>query len=269
MGVISAALCVSYSASLCFKKEKTNLRFLILKGFYFSVFLRSLKLYQMQVETKTKMLSVTFFVIGILFIVFDYYSVIIPGFISKTLLIPILFFFFISNIRAAYNNHDKLLIASLFFSWAGDVVLEFSGFFIPGLGCFLLAHVMYLTLFFSTAGENSVFGKRWYLLLPVLVSGLLLIGYMYNNLGEMRLPVIIYSVIILTMLTAAINRIDKVNRASYILVLAGAALFVISDSAIAINKFSRHFESSGIVVMTTYITAQYLIVYGYISENKK
>ena len=82
----------------------------------------------------------------------------------------------------------------------------------------------------------------------------------------MRLPVIIYAAVILTMLSGAINRIEKVNRKSYYLVLAGAVLFVISDSSIAINKFSHQFESSGIVIMSTYIVAQYLIVAGYISQ---
>jgi uncharacterized membrane protein YhhN len=82
----------------------------------------------------------------------------------------------------------------------------------------------------------------------------------------MRIPVIIYAAVILTMLSGAINRLEKVNRKSYYLVLAGAILFVISDSSIAVNKFSHQFESSGIVIMSTYIVAQYLIVAGYISQ---
>jgi uncharacterized membrane protein YhhN len=68
------------------------------------------------------------------------------------------------------------------------------------------------------------------------------------------------------MLAGAINRIDKVKKKSFWLVLAGAILFVISDSAIAINKFSYHFEYSGIVIMSAYIVAQYLIVTGYIEQ---
>jgi uncharacterized membrane protein YhhN len=71
------------------------------------------------------------------------------------------------------------------------------------------------------------------------------------------------------MLTGAINRLEKVNRASYYLVLTGAILFVISDSAIAVNKFSHHFESSGIVIMSAYIIAQFLIITGYIKEFRE
>jgi uncharacterized membrane protein YhhN len=93
------------------------------------------------------------------------------------------------------------------------------------------------------------------------------VSYLYAGLAEMKLPVILYAIIILTMLTAAINRIDKVNKISYYLVLSGAILFVISDSSIAIAKFSHPFKSSGIVIMSTYVVAQYLIVIGYIAQT--
>ena len=114
--------------------------------------------------------------------------------------------------------------------------------FIPGLVFFLLAHLMYLWVFISTPGKNSVLSSRVYLLIPVLLFGIGLIVFLYNDLGEMRIPVIMYAVVILLMLSGAINRIEKVNRKSYWLVLAGAILFVISDSFIAINKFSMPFE---------------------------
>ena len=84
----------------------------------------------------------------------------------------------------------------------------------------------------------------------------------------MRLPVILYTIVILAMLAGAINRIEKVKKVSYSLVLAGAILFVISDSVIAYNKFVHQFDTSGIVIMSTYVSAQYLIVAGYIIQFK-
>jgi uncharacterized membrane protein YhhN len=99
-----------------------------------------------------------------------------------------------------------------------------------------------------------------------MIFGIGLVSFLYGDLAEMKLPVIIYAIVILTMLSGAINRSEKVNQHSYWLVLAGAILFVISDSAIAVNKFSLPFESSGIVIMSTYILAQYLIVTGYIYQ---
>jgi uncharacterized membrane protein YhhN len=96
---------------------------------------------------------------------------------------------------------------------------------------------------------------------------MILVSYLYAGLAEMKLPVILYAIIILIMLTAAINRIDKVNKISYYLVLSGAILFVISDSSIAITKFSHPFKSSGIVIMSTYVVAQYLIIMGYVAQT--
>lgn len=220
-------------------------------------------------NTRSKILSFVYFLTGSAFMVFQNGDTILPVLIIKSLIIPILMILFIVNLKLFSNRLNLIMLAGLFFSWAGDVVLEFEGLFIPGLGCFLLAHVMYLVVFFKTPGRNVIFQKRWYLLIPVILSGAGLILYLYNDLADMRIPVILYSIVILTMLTGAINRLEKVNRTSYYLVLAGAILFVISDSAIAINKFIHHFDSSGIVVMTTYIIAQYLIVSGYIKQSKR
>jgi len=220
-------------------------------------------------NTRTKILSLAYFLTGSAFMVFQNGDTILPVLIIKSLIIPILMILFIVNLKLFLNRLNLIMLAGLFFSWAGDVVLEFEGLFIPGLGCFLLAHLMYLIVFFKTPGKNVIFRNRWYLLIPVILAGTGLIFYLYNDLAAMKIPVIIYSIVILTMFTGAINRLEKVNRTSYYLVLAGAILFVISDSAIAINKFSHHFDSSGIVVMTTYIIAQYLIVSGYIKQSKR
>jgi len=79
----------------------------------------------------------------------------------------------------------------------------------------------------------------------------------------------VYSTFIIVMLAGAINRIEKVNHTSYYLVLTGAILFVLSDSAIAVNKFSYNFPYSGTVIMSTYVIAQYLIVTGYIKQFRE
>jgi uncharacterized membrane protein YhhN len=83
----------------------------------------------------------------------------------------------------------------------------------------------------------------------------------------MKVPVIFYAAVILSMVAAAINRMERVNRISYIAVLCGAILFVISDSLISINKFYAPFRYSGIAIMSTYILAQYLIVYGIVKQD--
>jgi uncharacterized membrane protein YhhN len=222
---------------------------------------------------KTKIVSVIYFLAGFLFIVLGKQSYFSTAIVLKALIIPILMILFRINLNSTINHLDKLMFAGLFFSWAGDVILEFShrndDLFIPGLVCFLLAHIMYLTVFFTTPGKNIILRNRVYLLIPVLIYGIGFVYYLYNDLAEMRLPVILYSIVILTMLVGAINRLEKVNRTSYYMVLTGAILFVLSDSSIAINKFGHPFESSGLLIMSTYIVAQYLIIAGYIKQFRE
>lgn len=221
---------------------------------------------------KNIIITVVYFLTGLISIIFLQQPSFLPGFIFKALLMPLLMLLFFMNTDHFTARLHLFFFAGLFFSWAGDVLLEFPDrngmFFILGLGCFLIAHLMYLTVFLSTPGKNTINGKRLYLIIPVVIYGGLLIIYLYPHLAEMRIPVIIYAMVILSMLTAAINRKAKVSEESFYLVLAGAMLFVISDSSIAINKFSHQFAFSGVLIMSTYILAQYLILRGYLSQYK-
>jgi uncharacterized membrane protein YhhN len=211
---------------------------------------------------KTKILTVIYLLTGLIYTALDTHLSFLPGILLKGIIIPLLIIIYLVNSR---RNLRIAILAALVFSWAGDVILGFS--FIAGLACFLLAHVMYATAFFKTQGTGVIFFRRCYLLLPAILYGAGLIYLLYNNLDGMRLPVIIYTIVILTMLEAAINRYGKVNRLSFILVLTGAILFVISDSLIALNKFGFPFMFSGVAVMTTYIAAQYLIVAGILKQS--
>jgi uncharacterized membrane protein YhhN len=83
----------------------------------------------------------------------------------------------------------------------------------------------------------------------------------------MKLPVTIYTLVILTMVCGAINRYGKVNFRSWLIVLIGAILFLFSDSGIAISKFLHPFCGSQVLIMSTYVTAQYLIVMGYLWQD--
>jgi uncharacterized membrane protein YhhN len=221
---------------------------------------------------KNRVISALYFLIGIIAIILLDQPSFYPGFIAKSLIIPSLMILIVVNFNLVANKLHLYLFAGLFFSWVGDMTLEFTRineiFFVIGLICFLLAHLMYLVVFLKTPGKNIILTKKAYLLIPVIIYGIVLVTYLYNDLAEMRIPVILYAAVILSMLAAAINRKDKVNVASFYMVLAGAVLFVISDSTIAVNKFSHHFDFSGIVIMATYIVAQYLIVSGYVCQFK-
>jgi uncharacterized membrane protein YhhN len=218
----------------------------------------------------TRTLSTIYFSIGIVCIAFETIGARWPALIVKALLMPVLFIIYYRPIKDQVNNFHRMIISALLFSWLGDITLEFQWvneiFFMVGLSCFLIAQVLYLISFFSTTGQNILFFNKIYLLLPVILYGVIILYFLYGELGDMKVPVIVYTVVILSMLTSAINREKKVNRQSYMLILIGAILFVLSDSMIAIDKFGYSFPLSGIAVMITYITAQYLIALGCLKQ---
>jgi uncharacterized membrane protein YhhN len=57
------------------------------------------------------------------------------------------------------------------------------------------------------------------------------------HLGKMKLPVIVYMVVILVMAWQAWERWRQTGQSGALLAFLGAGLFVISDSALAINRF--------------------------------
>jgi uncharacterized membrane protein YhhN len=219
---------------------------------------------------RTRLLTLLFVANGVATIVFGELGFSLAAFITKVMIIPFLLTIFFVNLQPPKDKHHLLMAAGLVFSWFGDILLEFTGrnenMFLFGLASFMVAQLIYMYVFFATPGKNSLASNRKLLLIPPVVSAALLISFLYNDLGPMRLPVILYAMAIMAMVTGAINRIEKVNRESFYLVLSGAVLFLISDSTIAINKFSYKFELSSIVVMSTYIVAQYLITVGYIKQ---
>ena len=140
--------------------------------------------------------------------------------------------------------------------------------FMIGLVCFLITHVLYFAVFCLAPGRNYAVKRISLFLLPVIMYGAGLLYYLMDDLGDMRIPVIVYTVVLLAMLAAAISRYKKVSSASYYLVLMGAVLFVLSDSLLAVNKFSHPLKGSSALIMSTYITGQFLIVIGYIKQYR-
>jgi len=197
-------------------------------------------------------------------------------FITKPLLVPLLVGYFYSATASFRSSLKKWIIFALVFSWIGDVLLMFESansiFFIFGLIAFLIAHIFYILLYENIIRLENI-KKNYWLFIPVLVYYLLLIYILSPHLENMKWPVRIYGVVISYMLVQALQagRIRN-NRAAAILTIAGAGLFITSDSILALNKFYKPLEYSGILIMLTYGIAQLLITLGgvrYISSASK
>ena len=228
---------------------------------------------------KSKHLILIYFVVMVLEIlgeiVFDFQQLPYGIWTFKPLLMPILAFWYYKETKAK-TAFDKVILVSLFFSWWGDNFLMPAIFktdinFLLGLASFLIAHVLYIVGFFKTDRKSpSILKSKPYLALPFLAIGigLLFILFQQNVPGfaEMSLPVVVYASVIMIMVISAVNRYGKVNPASFKWVLIGALLFMLSDSFIALSRFTTLFEGSTfvarILIMPLYVIGQYLIVKG-------
>lgn len=183
---------------------------------------------------------------------------------TKPLLMITLLLYFISA-SEGYPGWRVFVIFALVFSWGGDVLLMQEGMFAAGLGSFLLAHLFYITAYWKTGAAKGQI-TPWDFIKFVLI-GMLLMWLIYPGLGNMLIPVLLYSAVLLSMGVFAHKRRGATSPASFILVAFGALLFVLSDSLIALNKFAFEVPSERLLVMSTYITAQFLIIQGLIRHK--
>ena len=200
---------------------------------------------------------------------------------TKPLLMPTLIawaFLFAKENNITFN---KIIILAVIFSLFGDIALMLLSIspdiFIIGLVCFLVAHIIYIVLFIKIASkQKSLLISKPYFIIPFIIYAGLLLGFLYQQnhpeFIKMQIPVIIYAAVILTMLLAAVSSYGNILRNNFMLLTVGAFLFVLSDTTIALSKFSPLFEHhqhiARIIIMSLYGTAQFLIIKGYVSINK-
>ncbi len=225
---------------------------------------------------KNKLLFV-YLLLCIIEIATEYFQTDMLRYIVKPTLMIVLAFYFYKETKPDISSFAKKILAALVFSWGGDVFLMFPDFFLPGLISFIIAHVFYILAFFeniNSAKEKRPIGNTLLFALPFLIATGALFRILFTSLGEMMVPVAIYTFVITVMGISAALRFGTVSKESFRLVLSGAVIFMLSDSTIALNKFLFHGELpyARIVIMVTYLLAQYLIVQGclnFINSQRK
>lgn len=174
------------------------------------------------------------------------------------------------NMQSGFN---RLVLAGLIFSLFGDCFLLFAGsdvyFFLYGLISFLFAHIVY-SLAFIRDFKNNPDASKYYGHLMLFFMGIFSMSYytfIRDYLNDFRIPVMAYMFVISVMAILAGYRYRRVNLLSFRMIYLGAIFFVISDSALAFNKFVQPFSSAGFIIMSTYMIAQYLITIGAIERK--
>jgi uncharacterized membrane protein YhhN len=192
-------------------------------------------------------------------------------YISKPLIVVSIAAYFLSQTSYSSTSLKKWILFALFFSWVGDILLMFQVanqlFFLLGLSSFLLAHIFYIIFFQTIRAREKIRPKVW-LLLIVLVYYTPLISFLSPHLGDMKMPVIIYGAVISLMLSLAMDMLFIQDKRAGRLMMAGALLFVLSDSVLAINQFYQSFPLAGVIIMLTYGLAQFFIIEGAIKYIK-
>ncbi len=157
--------------------------------------------------------------------------------------------------RADSPFYKHMITAGLLFSLAGDVFLMLpSDRFVAGLIAFLIAHLFYIAAFVS-----EVSALAWWPLIPLAIYGIIVYIILAPVLGKLKWPVVIYVLVILIMAWLAWERWNQGGHGGELAAFAGALLFVISDTILAINRFRKAFKMSRAMNLTAYFAAQWLI----------
>jgi uncharacterized membrane protein YhhN len=187
-------------------------------------------------------------------------SAILVFYLKPLLILPLIIAVLIST-----NFANKfILLVALIFSWLGDILLLFvfkdAIYFILGLVAFLTAHIFYIVLF--TKEIKKVNGKIQFkngLVAIVVYLGTMLLA-LIPHLGSLVIPVVVYAVVISAMLYMAYLLSFYWAKPASIYLLTGGVSFILSDSILAFNKFYQPIPMSGLLIMATYLYAQWALV---------
>lgn len=142
------------------------------------------------------------------------------------------------------------------FAAAGDAFLAVDRqvYLIQALGCFLVTQLAYSAAFVQ---RSKPLLERAGARLAAALFGAAMLMWMWPELGEFRLPVLVYVAALVAMTVLAAGVGVRLGR-----VFFGAALFLIADSLIGVHRFVVDFAYAEKVIVAIYTTGQYLIFTG-------
>jgi uncharacterized membrane protein YhhN len=201
-------------------------------------------------------LTVLVFVSAIFTILTAYYGPQRTHYLFKPLTIIFIILIALESKFPTSSFYKYTIIAGLLFSLAGDIFLMLPrDRFTAGLVSFLIAHLFYIASFtFESGRASSVWGA-----IPFLIYGSLMLRVLWRDLGEMRLPVMIYMLVILVMGWTAASRLMMTGERGSMFAFTGALFFIASDSMLAVERFKGRFKGAQAFILTTYFAAQWLI----------
>ena len=160
------------------------------------------------------------------------------------------------------NRYYQFLLAGLIFCLCGDVCLAFprEKMFLVGLISFLLGHVFYIFGFFHVANPGT-WSWAGSIIIIFVSSGIYF--RLKPHLGSMNVPVLLYIVVIVVMLSGAWSVfIDSgLTMSGRIMVVGGALLFYISDLFVARDRFIKKEFFNRLIGLPLYYAGQFILAF--------
>ena len=205
----------------------------------------------------------------IIFSLIDFFGIYLEKqwmvYLAKPMLMTTLFGYYYLNKK----SDNLFFVLGLLFSFFGDLFLLGSGelYFILGLIFFLIAHVFYIIMVFKMLSEIRL--KDFMIAgIPYLLLFLILINVLYDGLGSMKIPVIIYAMTISFLGVVSLLLFLQSRTKTTLLLLFGVLVFITSDTILSLNLFYEKQSFYPILIMTTYVMAQFLICRFVLNLNK-
>ncbi len=209
-----------------------------------------------------------FFVVAIIEVFAEYKNNDKLEYLTKPLLMPLLILFYIFGVieGASVARVDWLIVIALIGGCAGDIFLMLKNeekWFLFGMAAFLINQIFYIISFSLSISDITNF-NTWglFLLGPAILVLIFTVPKFINKTEDMKIPVLVYLVAILVMHIAAILRLAEFLGLPFILIYICSISFIFSDSCIATNKWAGEFTDARLIIMTTYIMAQFYITLG-------
>ncbi|MHA2281734.1 MAG: lysoplasmalogenase [Promethearchaeota archaeon] len=213
---------------------------------------------------------VLFFVVAIIEIFGEFKENTKIIYITKPFLMPLLILFYIFGVieTTSITRVDWLIIVALIGGMGGDIFLMLKNedkWFLPGMGSFLINQIFYIISFFLSITDYAAF-SLWglFMIIPSLLILVFTVPRFISKTEDMKIPVLVYMAAILLMHISALLRIadSRLQGLPFVLIFIGSLSFIFSDASLAVNKWAGEFKNARLIIITTYILAQFYIVLG-------
>lgn len=185
--------------------------------------------------------------------------------ISKPILLPSLFFFYIHSVE----NPSLFISLALLFSWLGDLFLIPNGlkWFTCGGISFIISHLFFV-LGYAKGFSFSEIPWFYYVIFPIIYFVIVFAVFikLKPHLKKgLSIPIGLYLLVNGAMNCFAIFRHCMFGDIASMVTLIGAVLFFISDVILFFVRFDKTFKmKSHFWVMIFYLLGEFLIIFGFI-----